>query len=104
LIAAFPSAMRMNLDMAGVDHQQFEIRFINQRFEQSFPYSLVAPAAKSPVRILPISIRRRQIAPWRSSPQNPENRVDELAIVFRVASPCSFSSWQVGGQPFPCFV
>jgi hypothetical protein len=35
----------MNLDMAGVDHQPFIVRLINQLFQQGFPDSFIPPGS-----------------------------------------------------------
>ncbi len=68
--------MRMNFAMAGVDHQPFKIRLVNQLFQQRFPDALVSPPTKATVRVFPIPIIRGQVPPGRSRAQHPENRVD----------------------------
>jgi hypothetical protein len=58
----------MYFDMAGIDQQPCKIRFIYQLLQKPFPDPAVTPAAKPAVRLLPIAIVRRQIAPWGSCP------------------------------------
>ena len=92
--------MRMHLDGAGIDHQPFKIRFGYQGFEQSFPHSPVASPAKAPMGILPVAIIWRQIPPRRSCAHNPKDGIDELPVVSRFTSPCSFPSKQTWFQQF----
>ena len=96
--------MRMNLAVAGIDHQPFVVRFINQELQQRFPEAFVAPAAEAPMRILPIAIIGGQIAPGGTCTQDPEHRIDEGAIVFGYASPLSCLARQVGLEQCPVLV
>jgi hypothetical protein len=77
----------VNLAVTGVDHQPFVIRLINQSLKQKFPHTLVASATKSPVRLLPVPIVWRQIAPWRACAQNPEHCIDKKPIVMSHTAP-----------------
>jgi hypothetical protein len=52
-----------------------------------FPNTFISPSAKFAVCIFPITIVWRQITPWCTSAQNPENAVDELAIVAGISAP-----------------
>jgi hypothetical protein len=63
--------------MAGINHQPFKIRIIHQLLQKRCPNAAVTPAAKPAVRILPIAIVGRQIAPRGACPQNPKHGVDE---------------------------
>jgi hypothetical protein len=47
---------------------------------------------------------QRQITPRRARSCNPQNRVDKHAVVFRHASPNSFSSREMRLKQSPCFV
>ena len=73
--------MGMGLNIAGVNHQPFEIGVIDHRLQQSGPHSTVPPAAEAPVGVLPVSVVRRQIPPGRSGAQNPAHGVDEPTVV-----------------------
>jgi len=84
--------MPMCLGMGGIDHEPLEIRLVNDRFEQLLPYPLVAPPAKAAMRVLPVTIFRRQITPWGSGTQNPDDGIDEGSIIFRHATPDADSS------------
>jgi hypothetical protein len=48
--------MRMNLDMACIDHQPFKIGLIYQCFQQALPNAFVSPAAKATMRVLPVTV------------------------------------------------
>ena len=73
--------------MAGINHQPFKIRIINQHFKEFFPYSLVSPTNKALVNGSSFAIFRRQISPRRASTQYPEYGIDEEAIILCDASP-----------------
>jgi len=45
--------MGMDLAMAGIDHQPFVIRFINQDFKQLLPNPRIPPADKTAMRVAP---------------------------------------------------
>jgi hypothetical protein len=60
--------VRMDLAVAGVNHQPFVIGFVDQDFQQFFPNTRITPTDKTSVRIAPASILRRQISPWRACP------------------------------------
>jgi hypothetical protein len=48
--------MRMNFDVAGINHQPIIIWIINQSFQQGFPNAAVTPTAKSAMCVLPITL------------------------------------------------
>jgi len=73
--------MRMNLAMAGVDHEPFVIRLDNELFQQRLPNALIAPAAEAPVGVFPTPVGSGQIPPWRARAKNPEHGIDELAVI-----------------------
>lgn len=79
--------MRVYLDVAGVDHQPFKVRLIHELLQQPLPDALVAPAAKAAMRVLPVTIIGRQIAPRSAGAQNPKHCIDEAAIVVRNPAP-----------------
>jgi len=93
--------MRMHFDMARVYHQPFKVRLINKDFKEFLPYSSVSPSAETSMRVLPVTIIWRQIAPRGTCSQNPENCVDKLAVVSGVSSPGSFAPRKMIFQQIP---
>jgi len=79
--------MRMHFAVAGIDHQPLHVRFVDELLKQSLPDAAVAPPAKPPVRVLPVAVARRKIAPGCARAQNPENRVQKPTVVVGNASP-----------------
>lgn len=81
--------MGMHLAVAGIDHQPFHVRLVDELLKQSLPDAAVAPPAKPAMRVLPVTIACRKIAPGRARAQNPEDGIKKTAIVVRDASPLS---------------
>ncbi len=79
--------MGMYLAVAGVDHQPFHVRLVNELLKQLLPNALVAPPAEPPMRVLPVTVACRKITPGRTGAQNPEDGIKKAAIVARDASP-----------------
>jgi hypothetical protein len=48
----------MNLAVAGIDHQPFEVGDFDEPFQQRLPNSTVTPAAESPMGVLPVTVGR----------------------------------------------
>jgi len=90
--------------MTGIDHQPFIVRRIDQLLQQRLPDPLVTPAAKSPVRVLPVTIGRRQVSPRRPSAQNPEHAIDKAPVIFRNPTPLPSLSRQMGLNQCPVLV
>ncbi len=97
-------AVRMGLDVAGVNHQPLEIRVIQHRFQQPGPLAPVPPAAEAAMGVLPVPVIRRQVTPRRPSPQYPTHRVHKQSIVPGRATPFACSSRQQRLQAFPYLV
>ena len=91
----------MNLNVAGVDHQPFEIGFGDQFFQQSLPEAFVAPAAKAAMGVFPVPIIRRQVPPGSAGTQDPENGIEKKPVVFGLTAPESLLSGQMGFEEFP---
>ena len=91
----------MGFDVAGVDHEPFKIRLIDQLLQQLFPDTFIAPAAEAAVGVFPIAIVRRQVAPRRSGAQYPENTVEKTPIVLGDAAPLALLSRKTSGEQFP---
>ena len=82
MIAALGACrVRMHFTMTGVDHQPFVIRLVDQTLKKFLPDARIAPSDKAAMRIAPSAIFRRQVAPGRTGPQNPEHRIDKQAVV-----------------------
>ena len=94
----------MDFAVAGVDHQPFVIRLVDQNLQQLFPHTLVAPADKPVVGVAPAPIVRWRVAPWYARSDDPENRVDEQPIVFRYAATDTGAARQMRLQQCPCFI
>lgn len=86
----FAGSIRFRAAMAAARHQPFKLGLVKDDLEQTLPASLVAPTTKPAMRILPIAIFGRQVAPRRSCSKDPENAVDKTAIVLRHPAPIPF--------------
>ena len=93
--------MRVDLDVAGIDHQPLVIRLIDESLQQFFPGALVAPPTKASVGVFPVPVVRRQIAPRGSGAQDPEDRIDKEPVVFGLSSPEAPLPGQMGFEEFP---
>jgi hypothetical protein len=96
--------MGMNLAMAGINHQPFVVRLLDERFQQAFPLPFVAPAAKTPMGVLPVTIIWRQIPPGSACAQYPEDCVDEGAVIVSIPSPRPFAPKQERFQNAPYLI
>jgi hypothetical protein len=96
--------MRVDFDVAGVDHQPFVIGIDDQFFQQCLPEALVAPAAKATVGVFPVPVIGRQIPPGSAGAQDPENGVEKKPVVFGPATPEPLLSGQMGFEQFPGFI
>ena len=94
----------MDFGVAGIDDKPLVVGCIDKPIQQTFPDAFVAPSAKAPVGVFPIAVVGRQIAPRGSRAQNPQDSVDEEAIVIGDASPYSFPARQVHFKEFPGFI
>jgi len=96
--------MRMGFDVAGIDHEPFEIRLVDQLLKKLFPDTLVAPATETPMRIFPVAVVRRQIAPGCPSAQNPENAIEKAPVILRYSAPLASLTGKVRGKQGPRMV
>ena len=78
----------MRPDRGAVDHlQHIELAAaIRQRLQQQVPDTGFTPAAKLPPNRIPVAQLRRQVAPRRTGPQDPEYPVQGAAMILRWAS------------------
>jgi hypothetical protein len=88
--------MEMYFDVTRIDHEPFVIGLHHQLFQQFLPCPGVSPTTKTTMRIFPIPIIARQVAPGRAGAQNPKHRVNKASVVMSATSPSSFPSWQMG--------
>jgi hypothetical protein len=91
----------MDFDMAGVNHEPLKVRIVNQLFEEFLPSPLVTPAAETAMRIFPVAIVRRQVAPRRSGAQYPEDAIKKSAIILRKTAPLTGLAWKMDRKQFP---
>jgi len=88
--------MGMNLDMTGVDHQPFIIRFFYQTSLKLGPNSLVTPTAKATVGVFPAPIITWQVSPRSACAQNPENSIDKQSVIASHPPPLSLLAREMG--------
>lgn len=93
--------MGMHLAVAGIDHQPFHVRFVDELLKQPLPDTAVAPPAEPPVRVLPVTVAGRKIAPGCTRAQNPEDSVEKTAIVVRDVAPLPALLWKMRLQKPP---
>src|ERR1700679_405312 len=93
--------MRMDLDVAGIDHQPFKVGLVDHLLQQLFPDALVAPAAETAMRIFPVPVVRRQIAPRRPGAQNPQNAIEKTTVILGDTAPLTSLSGKMRGKQFP---
>ena len=93
--------MGMDLAVAGINHQPFIIRVVNEMIEQGFPQSFVSPATKASMRIFPIAVDLGQVPPGCASPQNPEDAIDEASVVMGNPAPLACLTRQMRLQKCP---
>jgi hypothetical protein len=96
--------MRMNLAMTCVYHKPLIIRVINKDLKHLFPYTLISPSPEALMDCAPFAVRCWQITPRSASPQYPEDRVDESAIIKSDAAPLALLSRQMWFEQSPCRV
>ena len=94
----------MCLGVAGVDHKPFKVRLIYDHFQELFPDTFIAPATEAPMRVFPIAILLWQIPPRSTSAQNPDNRINEFAIVSGYTAPYAFSAGQMRLDNLPSVI
>lgn len=93
--------MRMNLNMAGIYHEPFEIRRVNQLLQKTLPDAFVSPTAKSTLRVFPVTVTRRQVLPRGSRSQNPENGIQKSPVIFGNTAPGACPARQMRLQQSP---
>ena len=101
IAAARTRCVGVNFDMTGVNHEPFEIGLDDQFFQQPLPEALVAPSTKAAMRVLPVSVVRRQIAPRGSGAQDPKHRIEKKPVVFGLSSPEALLPGEMGFEKFP---
>jgi hypothetical protein len=96
--------MRVNLDMAGINHEPLVVHIGDQLLQEFFPNTGISPTAKAPVCVAPASVFGRQVAPRSARAQDPKDGIDELSIVFAYAAPIARTPWQMRLQERPCVI
>lgn len=76
----------MNADDRAFDHRVFEIRIARQDIENSFEHAFLRPSAEPLEHGVPWAEIIRQIAPWRTDPDLPQDRCP-----YRAADPSGVS-------------
>lgn len=80
------------------------IGFDLQALEELLPHAFFAPFVKAAVDRLPGTISIRQVAPWCTCFQNPENAVNNLAMTFSWPSCFRLLRWQERLELFPLLI
>ena len=93
--------MGMDLAMAGINHQPFIVRIINQYLQKFLPHPLVAPTDEATMRVTPTPIVRWQITPRSTCTHNPEYRIDKKTIIVGDAAPTPLATWKMGLKKRP---
>jgi hypothetical protein len=96
--------VRVDFDVAGVDHEPLEIRLVDEFPKEVLPESLVSPSAETTVGVFPVPVVRWQIAPRSARSQDPEDGVEEESVVFGSSSPLAFLSGEMRFKEFPVFI
>ena len=96
-----PGTVGMGFDIAGVDHQPFKVRVVNDRVQQLLPHSPVPPTAETALGVLPVSVVRGQVAPRGAGAQNPAHGVDKPPVVMGWSTSLALSPKQMWPQPLP---
>ena len=73
----------------GVDDQVLEVWMFDQCTENTLPNALLGPSAETLENTVPVAEFLREIAPRCAGSRDPENRIDEQAIIFTVPSSVS---------------
>lgn len=77
----------MRANHCGVDEVDFRlyvallIRLCLHPLEELFPQPFLAPLIEAAVACLPWSIPLGQVTPWGACPRDPQNAVDDLAMI-----------------------
>ena len=87
--------MRMHFDMAGIDHQPFIIRLVNQDFQKFFPNTFSAPTDEPLMNAAPLPVIGRQVPLGRFGSQHPKHRIDKSAVILSDSSPLTTLSRQM---------
>lgn len=85
-------------------HIPLSVRFRLGPLEEFFPQSFLAPFVEAAVNRLPWAIAFGQVAPRRSRPQDPQDSVDNLAVILPGPSCLRFLRWQERLQLFPLLI
>src|SRR5512143_3696765 len=94
----------MDFSVGGIDHYPLIVRLVYHDLQQSFPNAFVAPAAKAPWQVLPVSVVRGQVPPWGTSAPNPEHSIDEQAVVLSDSAPNALTPGQMRLQQPPYWI
>ena len=106
LLTLFARSATMRAHDGAVDHLQHVQRAaaVSQRLKQQVPDASLAPATELLPHGVPFAERRRQVAPWRSGPAEPEYAVQSMAMVLGWTSATQGRHRQQRGEDCPLFV
>src|SRR4051812_17412800 len=78
-------SVTMDLDDGGVDQGVFHVGLVRDGIEQPLPDARLHPIAEAGEDAVPVSKRRRQIAPGTARARNPQHGFDKQAVVLAAA-------------------
>lgn len=78
-------SMTVDLDNGGVDHGVFHVRVVRDGVEQPLEHIGFDPIAEAREGTVPVSERRRQVAPRTTGARNPKHRFDKQSVVLATA-------------------
>jgi hypothetical protein len=90
--------------MGGVYHEPFEVGIVDEDLQQPLPLPGIPPAAEPAMDVFPVTVVRRQVAPWRTCAQHPKHGVYELPVIAGIASPCALPALEDWAKHLPKFV
>ena len=105
-LSLFSHGAAMRSDDGAVDHLQYVqcAAAVSQRLKQEVPGARLAPAAALLSHGVPFAEHRRQVAPRRSGPANPEYAVQSVPMVLGRMPATRAGGSQQGREDRPLFV
>ena len=86
--------------MAGIDHQPFIIRAVNQNFQKCFVSAFSAPTDEPLMNAAPLPI----VPPGRPGPQYPKHRADKTLFILDNSAPLASLSRYMGFKQRSLFI
>ena len=94
----------MDFGVTGINHKPLEVGGVDESLKQPLPDAFVTPPAKATMRVFPIAVIGRQVAPRSVGAKNPQDGIDKEAVVLGYSSPDPSASRQMSFEKFPGMV